>query len=353
MKIRNIESYIQKRLSRHNWNVDKKKIGSDNEPFLLATFGDEQKVDNLFKRVSEIATNAEEQIFYELVQNAHDVHATSLYFYVSEDYLLVINNGNVFKTDDEDSLFNFLAFNKSDKSDEKGDWGEKGIGAKTMYTLISDVEDSKKSFDLLHKAIKEDRKGPYLISWNNRNQLDCLLQNRTGWEATEDNDALLFIKIILCYYPMIPKNEEYNYFKVEEAEKVVRILNEGIKPIGNIAFLEQGTALIVPLGKNKYNERIRSRETDIRENLGLFQCFDSSKQDIQYCQEIIHRENVKERDIKWNDNGAVHEYKFVFNKAFADKKICNLFKDLPINETKSGLGFVINSKDFDLDGSRQ
>ena len=48
---------------------------------------------------ASFASNAEEQLFYEFVQNAYDANADSLFFYANEKYLIVLNNGEPFYTD--------------------------------------------------------------------------------------------------------------------------------------------------------------------------------------------------------------------------------------------------------------
>ena len=152
--------------------------------YIAGQYQSVEQVKGFIEGSSSFATNAEEQLFYEFVQNAYDAKADSLYFFANEKYLVVLNNGEPFYTDfdllaDEKNngqLFNFLAKGKSDKRGDDDQMGQYGQGSKLLYTLITDSSDGQLTdAELLVEAIYDNKKGPYLISWNSKDQLTNLL----------------------------------------------------------------------------------------------------------------------------------------------------------------------------------
>ena len=171
MKIRNIRQYI-KELCK---NETPELIGKDNEEWFKYVYGPNKKLDASITEAATFATNAEEQLFYEFVQNAFDAKADSLYFFFNENYLIVLNNGVPFYTDldletnpehREGQLYTFLSKNKSDKYGDSHKMGEHGQGSKLLYTLLADLDEWKDNSSLLLNAIKDHKKGPSLISWS-------------------------------------------------------------------------------------------------------------------------------------------------------------------------------------------
>lgn len=186
MNVRNISQYITKLCGKETLEL----LGSNEELLLQKIYGWDQLPDQVKTVISDaasFASNAEEQLFYEFVQNAYDANADSLFFYANEKYLIVLNNGEPFYTDidikdpkdlKDGQLYNFLAKGKSLKRNDKKKLGKYGQGSKLLYTLLTEVNESEENEELLVKALYDEKKGPYLISWYNRNQLANLLQEQ-------------------------------------------------------------------------------------------------------------------------------------------------------------------------------
>ena len=83
MKVRDLRQYISE-ITGTEYSVS--NLGSHREPFLVYIAGQYQSVEQVkgfIEGSSSFATNAEEQLFYEFVQNAYDAKADSLYFFAN------------------------------------------------------------------------------------------------------------------------------------------------------------------------------------------------------------------------------------------------------------------------------
>ena len=69
--------------------------------------------------------------------------------------------------------------------------------------------------------------------------------------------------------------------------------------------------------------------------------------------EEIEQHDVKSIFVNFEEDDNSFYYHFAFNPVFAERNFVNLFKGLPILETKLRLGFIIDSQEFDVDSSRQ
>ena len=67
--------------------------------YIAGQYQSVEQVKGFIEGSSSFATNAEEQLFYEFVQNAYDAKADSLYFFSHEKYLVLLNNCEPFYTD--------------------------------------------------------------------------------------------------------------------------------------------------------------------------------------------------------------------------------------------------------------
>lgn len=372
MNIRNLSQYITALCGEE----DLSKLGSNKELLLQKIYGQDpspEQVKSVISDAASFASNAEEQLFYEFVQNAYDANADSLFFYANEKYLVVLNNGKPFYTDfdifqsndiKEGQLYNFLAKGKSLKRGDSKMLGKYGQGSKLLYTLLTKVDDREENEELLIDAIYEQKKGPYLISWYNRTQLANLLLKQPVWIPSQGDDYennILFAKILMSYYPLAPGVDE-ELFSTQEALDAIEAFDTLVDPRRNLHYLNRGTALIIPLGKGKY-ERISSKENleRVRTRLGGFASITrdqdrnegKSVQHIYVMGEEIEQHDVKSAFVEFEVNGKPFYYHFAFNPVFAEKNFVNLFKGLPILETKLRLGFIIDSQKFDVDSSRQ
>ena len=71
MKIRDIRQYVRELCKNETLDL----IGKDNEEWFKYVYGPNKKLDASITEAATFATNAEEQLFYEFVQNAFDAKA--------------------------------------------------------------------------------------------------------------------------------------------------------------------------------------------------------------------------------------------------------------------------------------
>lgn len=373
MNIRNLSQYITKLCGQETLQL----LGSNKELLLQKIYGQDpspEQVKSVISDAASFASNAEEQLFYEFVQNAYDASADSLFFYANTKYLIVLNNGEPFYTDfdifeseetpRDGQLYNFLAKGKSLKRTDNSKLGKYGQGSKLLYTLLTDVSESEENEDLLIKTLYDEKKGPYLISWYNRKQLANLLQEQGVWTLGQGDDYkenLLFAKILMSYYPVAPGTSE-EIFSTKEALDAVEAFDTLVDPRRNLHFLDRGTALIIPLGRGKY-EKITSIANleRVKTRLGGFASITKDQErnegktvdHIYVLGEEVEQHDVQSVFVNFTVDGKPFFYHFAFNPVFAEKNFVNLFKGLPILETKLRLGFIIDSQRFDVDSSRQ
>lgn len=362
MKIRDLKEYIS---SLCEGKLTSDLLGTNDEVFLKKMGGMMKKVDSVITGAASFASNAEEQLFYEFVQNAYDANADTLCFFMDENYLIVLNNGEPFYTDfniNENSrdgqLYSFLAKGQSLKDSDDDKLGKYGQGSKLLYTLLADVDYNRKTEDLLLEAIHTNKKGPYLISWNDKVQLSNLLLNDGQWEYSSADDEvnnLLFAKIVMSYYPIAPGQCD-DFFTKEEVFKALCAFDNLVNPRRNMHYMSRGSALIVPLGSGKYD--IISSVNNINNvklRLGGFASITANK--------IMNRGKKLEHIYVLNEEIEQHKteslfvcdsnYHFIFCSEFANKNYVNFFKGLPILQTKYSFGFILDSQSFEVDDSRQ
>ena len=123
-------------------------------------------------------------------------------------------------------------------------------------------------------------------------------------------------------------------------------------------FLNKGTALIIPLGKGKYEAIISEKNLEnVRTRLGGYASLSGDQErntgkklsHIYVMGEEIEQHEVKSILIEYDIDGRTFNYHFAFNPVFAEKGYVNFFKGLPILQTKYNLGFIIDSQIFDVD----
>ena len=375
MKIRNIKTYLENRNpGNHNFKENLSLLGTNDEPFLYVLEGDEPDVDAIIEGNASFAQNAQEQLFYEFVQNAYDANAEDLLFYANEEYLIVLNNGKPFYTDTEKQengktregqLFNFLAKGKSQKHGDKNLMGNYGQGSKLLYTLLCDVGDMRPNDEQLYDKIKVQHKGPYLISWANRNQLDNILSGLHHWEYEDPNNvsqAPLICKIVMGYYPIMPGIDN-ELLSDNELEIAIRAFDILVDPKRSVNRLHQGTALIIPLGIGQL-DRITAQENIDKVELGLkgFSSLIASSHNYKGSAtkniEVLGRQITPVIAPSMNvivnlSDTVTQKFTFVFDERFALEQYVSLYKWLPITTTRCGMGFLIDSISFDIDDSRQ
>ena len=371
MKVRDIQKYLE----RYCPNASLSLLGTDNEPFLEAIYGIGKQLAFTIQDVASFAKDSEEQLFYEFVQNAFDANADSLCFFFDKEYLIVLNNGDPFYTDywerglhlRDGQLYNFLAKGKSLKAGDETKSGEFGQGSKLLYTLIADKGAASNS-KLLLRAIKDEKKGPYLVSWGDPDQLNNFrLQTADSWTHTDpfaERTDLLVCKILMTYYPVGPGVDE-GYFSTKEFCRIRDAFERLVDPKRNINRLSKGTALFIPLGEGQY-EAI-SNEDNLKKVMTRLAGFAALTADLEKNQgrhldhiyvngeevEIQHAVQSLFIHFKMQDVEEDFTYQFAFNPIFARDSSVTLFKTLPITEARYKLGFIIDSPNFEHDSSRQ
>ena len=377
MKIRNLQQYIRERCSRDS-KESLNLLFTDDEPFLYEILGDRGSVESMVRGCATIAKDAEQQVFYEFVQNAFDAGGDSVFFYIGDvdgqDYLLVLNNGKPFYTDKkvdkkvagkknrEGQLFSFLNTNKSGKPNEPS-IGKFGQGSKLLYTLLPDVKRDIPLDELMAPALIGEKRAPYLISWAKGEQLNNFLMDRNIWdrECGYDNDEFLIAKIFCCYYPLEPGVDEA-LFSNDEVSRLVKVFNKLVDPRRNMNRLQgSGTALIIPLGSGKRGilservEKVKNRLAPFASIIGNYKEFAGKhlSRIVFLGDEIkpIDAESVCAEIIR--EDGKKIKYQFVFDESFNAEDCVNLYKALPISDTVYGLNFIIDSQGFPVEGSRQ
>ena len=345
MKVRDLKQYIRTICYDKEALED---LGTDNEIFLETMCGRQQTLKALITDAASFANNAKEQLFYEFVQNAYDANADSLFFFANEEFLIVLNNGEPFYTDldifdksakhspRDGQLYNFLAKRKSLKHDDDNKLGKYGQGSKLLYTLLADVDNNTDTSELLLRTIIENKKGPFLISWSNMAQLDALLINNDNWTAAQAdnvNENILFAKILMSYYPITP-GQALNFFSNEEAQDAINAFNNLVDPRRNKSFLTKGTAMIIPLGKGKYEAITYASNIDkVRSRLGGFASITANQQrnqgktiaHIYVLGQEVEQYPVHSIFINFENAGNQFEYHFDFNPNFSGKGVVNVF----------------------------
>lgn len=368
MKVRDIQQYIEGRCPSSTISL----LGTDKEPFLETIYGQDQELDSTIRDVASFAKDSEEQLFYEFVQNAFDANADSLCFFFDRNYLIVLNNGEPFYTDPrkedkrprDGQLYNFLAKGKSIKAGDEKKSGEYGQGSKLLYTLISDKSAASNKTALI-SAIKSERKGPYLVSWQNIDQLNNFrFQPTDEWVYTDphaDQTDLLVCKILMTYYPIAP-GVDNSFFSLKEFNDIRNAFEKLVDPKRNINRLKKGTAIIVPLGKGQY-DAIASEDNlkKVMVRLGGFASLTSDKkrnygrhlEHIYVSGREVEMHQVRSQFVDFHLDGDDFSFQFAFNPIFARDNYVTLFKTLPVLGARYRMGFIIDSQNFELDSSRQ
>lgn len=382
MKIRNLQQYVARKChqSEEQTIQNLSLIGTNDEPFFKEGNGSEKDLRILIEDYTSVANNAEQQVFYEFVQNAFDAHATQLMFFMGtveqQDYLLVMNNGRPFYTVDPTiprdtrgggQLLEFLFKNVSNH--EEGDLGHFGQGSKLLYTLMVDKRKGYGDEDLIVHTIIDEKKAPYLLSWSDGIQLDNFLVDRGVWDRSlgYDNNEMIIAKLLCSYYPLEPGVDE-TLFSASEVTRLTKVFQTLVDPERNMMqFGKQGTALIIPLGLGK-KEIIESEQNacKVRRCLAPVSEILTGYKKGRHLDRIlflgrdiptIHTDRivteVEREDLKNPGHNKSFLYQFVFDPSFAEQDAVNLFHVLPIPDSTYGLGFIIDSLDLSVKADRQ
>lgn len=216
--------------------------------------------------------------------------------------------------------------------------GKYGQGSKLLYTLLADINHNVNTEELLKDAIINNKKGPYLVSWHNMSQLDAWLINDDEWIPAQADDVenhILFAKILMSYYPIAP-GQDLERFSNEEAQRAIKAFNELVDPPRNKSFLTRGTALIIPLGKGKYDAIIEENNLEnVRARLGGFASITADQErnvgkslkHIYVMGKDVEQHPVSSLFVDFVEEGNKFHYHFAFNPIFAEKMWLTSLRD--------------------------
>lgn len=220
------------------------------------------------KLISFLDMARDGQAIYEFLQNAVDAGASKfLMFYktdpdTNEDYLLVINNGEMFTTESIISILNIGSSTKTNNSEKIGQFG---IGFKLAHRLVGK--------DNAIAELLNDLNGPILYSWKN-NEIANLQTPLSVEEfkysfdvkshelTVQDENSWLF-KILLttfpCAYnekPVIWDGEVVSEppFSEKDLNFLQGWLNEESLQLHLKDDFEQGALFLMKLGEGKLKE---------------------------------------------------------------------------------------------------
>ncbi|MFD0699457.1 AAA domain-containing protein [Myroides pelagicus] len=284
MKIKNIQQYrkIFKEEIRKNPDRDENFIGNfyidqqaneRRKGWFDLYFGDtdgngsaQNGVENKLKSFLDMARDG--QAIYEFLQNAVDAGGSRFLMFfktddiTKEDYLLVINNGEMFSSSSIRSILNIGSSTKTNNSEQIGQFG---IGFKLAHRLVG--KDNAAS-ELIHNL-----NGPILYSWKN-NEINFLESSIEVTDIAYDIDKIeekieihddysWLFKILLTTFPCAVNEKpliwdgklaEHSPFSSSELEYLVKWLKqEDVKEHIKDDF-EEGALFLMKLGEGKLKE---------------------------------------------------------------------------------------------------
>lgn len=364
MKIRDTQAYIKNLIGKDYSG----HIGAPTDPLFIKLFG-EGGVDYLIENISGFAKDIHTQVFYELIQNASDAHATHFTIFFDNHHFIAVNNGNPFLTDGtfkgKGRLRSFLAKNKGVKKEDS--IGKHGQGSKLMYDLLASANKEKQT--ALKESLLKDLNGLILFSWSNISALNQFLYwegDNIKFEKKYDNvDTLLLTKIIYTYYPSfigeqkcVRNGKEKLLFDRQELTSCINFIKSTTSKF-NISDFQKGTLIYAKLG----NGRAEKLQEALNDNL---------KSGIKTSLAVLPRvERVKINDLSFKKEIHFTEIPLNLDLRDSDKKpfntrliipdslenisagLSNFFQYFPITESNHGLKYIIDSTAYRIEGSRQ
>ncbi|WP_020534895.1 DUF3883 domain-containing protein [Lewinella cohaerens] len=331
--------------------------------FTKSTFSD------YLRDLYDFATIPTYQVFFEMLQNADDEDATHVYIYFTNQGFLVINNGAPFETNfgKDRQLRSFLTKGQGGKSDDSSKTGEKSRGSKLLYDLFldeynSEFKDNRSTKERIYEKLIEKQEGLFLFSWSDLSQLEKLRTGTSPPEFTgnfQDTSIPLLTKILFSYYPAFLNEEKYTVagenrclFSDEELDRLRAFLKQAFPTDTSLLTFQRGALLFLPLGKGKENILASKVEESVGKEIPNSFPFLKSLQQVQINGNIYNRSTRKEYK-------EVHSILFIyanFRLLLPHKKTSNyvnFYINFPISQTNLGLKFLINSREFEVDGGRQ
>ena len=315
------------------------------------------------------------QAIYEFVQNAADSDSTKFYMFYDENYLIVLNNGNVFSKEGIKSILNIgQSFGKQDPDKI----GRFGIGFKLVHRLIG----ASTGLDEMLNTDGKGHRGPILFSWNEKSQFDNFLTTKpNNFEYVEINDfnAPWLMKILITNFPAQPtehlKDIDYNDiepFQTEELKSFQTFLNSYRDRI-DLLSLNSGTVFFIKLGDKKFDYLEKQKEEYLN-GLSTSMHFLKSLETLVIKKTVIEKDKEATNVLEFTVENGTKEFNEIglteirdiesnakFKICFADnaiaaeeiKKHPNIYKYFPAVKEVNKLSFVIHCNLFELSSNRQ
>lgn len=380
MKIFDLKEYREKRVNHQEDGF----LEKDYKVLLEKVQGAAGSLDGYLLKLSNIASVAHLQVFYELLQNAQDAGASSLYVYMKNGYFMAINNGEKFGTtrdeNNNDNLWSFLCTNKGMKVNTPEAIGKFGIGSKLLYTLLTDAQSDEESFEKIKNELVNKNNSVILFSWDDNQHL----QNLANWninkfipQKDDGSGYPIFAKLIYSFMPVCPEETKtastgnlIDLFPKTEVDILQNFIdNKTYRQYQDGSYLElsdlpQGSLLFLKLG-NQIEEKINSSWERINKGISISLNFflnDTGVEKIVFNGRGIQKAQLKKLDghiitdskktVSYNIAYPVESFlNLVTSKSSVNEEI-NLFRFAPAGNEKHGLWFYINSE-FELADDRQ
>lgn len=358
MKVRDLKAYRQLIYTNNTGENENTAIGSADD-LLTSLEGVNTGLESRIDGMTSFAGRPHEQIFYELLQNAHDAHSDRFHVCFDETGILFINTGKAFTTEKPKKengkllageLIGLLQNNKSPKYGNDDAIGQFGIGFKLVYNLLGDDVKVK---------ILNDLQGPIIFSWSKLPHLEGFLrENGNNFEVEPGHvgkDLPLLTKIVCTYYPanigekrrVLDNEEESELFSHRELEG----FSEAFKNFytgKDIIMFAQGTAVYLPISNEVFEKLNEVVSGAMKDNLRISMNLVPSIRHISINDERINQE--KATVINLGNENQISQDAVLF---LDDKPTTNFFNFFPAFNEDYGFNFVVHSYAFELPPDRQ
>ncbi len=362
----NNPSYNENFVGTYHTTNEKKIKG-----FFEMYHGDKGNIYDFLRKEVEMAEDG--QAIYEFVQNAADSASSQFYMFYDEEYLLVINNGEVFSKEGIKSILNIGQSNGKEGPDKIGRYG---IGFKLVHRLVG----KSSGLDELLNQDKKGYRGPILFSWSEKSQLTNFVHtNQFDYVDFEDNTAPWLLKILITNFPAQPEEK----VKGVEFEETEPFHNEELKAFQSFIVshrskidwnaMDNGSIFFIKLGHEKFQylekqkqEYVHGLSTSMHflkslEKLTINDTFIVKDKEASSILEFIipngsdsfNKIGLTENRDKESD--AKFKICFASNAQSANeiKKHPTIYKYFPAVKEVNNLAFVIHSNLFELSSNRQ
>lgn len=364
MIVKDLQKYI-------NAKADGKTVetvGTANDPF-LSFFAGKSSVDleQHVGTITKFATNTGTQIFYEFLQNADDAKGSRVSFFFKDNHFIVINNGNPFFTDTNDSkrkgqLFSFLWKEKNDKFGDADSIGKYGQGSKLLYDLLlPNIADSSSREDSLIKTIVNDTKGVILFSWSQLSQWEKFKDakiNDFQFNGDPNSDEAILTKIVYTYYPAILGETkktikgEKTLFSTQEMQDCLSFISDL-----NLDILDNnGTLIYIPLGEGQAAKLTQLADTSLKSGIRISLTFLRNLKLVKINSDRIANtefQDVQLEEVKRGDKSFSVKLSIPSSPLSMEDDFVNFYQYFPVTETIFGLKYIVHSDAYQIDGSRQ